>query len=76
MKLVCEDMKGILVQISKENLKNGELKFGDLAAKMKKTIAKLKKIYGKAFETEGGEPARLPESSFVSANIRKGSVFI
>jgi hypothetical protein len=75
MKLTCEDMQGILVQITKGNLENGKLKFRDLQSKVQTTIAKLKKEYGKAFETEGGESAIMEKPSLVSYN-KKYCIFM
>jgi uncharacterized lipoprotein YajG len=62
-------MQGILVQITKGNLENGKMKFVDLQSKVQTTIGKLRKDYGKAFKTEGGEPANMEKSSLVSDNI-------
>jgi hypothetical protein len=62
-------MKGMLVQMAKGNLDNGLLFYNDLREKMDETVEKLKRLYGRAFETEGGRQEQLTHSTFVSANF-------
>ena len=68
MKLLCEDLKSILVQITKGNLYNGKLSYADLNAKMDKKINTLKGQYANAgIIMEGGEQVpSLTDASFVS----------
>jgi hypothetical protein len=65
MKLICEDMKSMLVQITKGNLQNRQLNFNDLNAKLEKTVEILKKQYRKAFGAESGESEKMENLSFV-----------
>jgi hypothetical protein len=51
MKLICEDMRGILIQITKGNLDNGKLSLDDLNSKLEETISKLKKECKKEYDS-------------------------
>jgi hypothetical protein len=53
MKLICEDIKEMLVQITKGHLDQGKLTVDDLDAKLGRTAATLKWQYGKALGPEG-----------------------
>jgi hypothetical protein len=51
MKLICEDIKGFLVQITKGHLEDGQLSIDDMGKKMAKTVDTLKWSHGLAFDT-------------------------
>ena len=68
MKLICEDMRGILVQITKGNLENEKLSLDDLYIKLDETIDKLKKEYKMEFDN-AEESVEMKDPNLVGCHL-------